>query len=157
MTSSRLANPAFAFRASWLMLLPIWWISARSLRSSSEGCSLDAFSEDQPAQVDRQRQAAGLQTFFPARRVRPHPAGYADCTDSSARRSFLRPQAALGSGFSLQAAFWYQNAMLRASSRTALLRDDFLCCASKSHLSSASSLLLSKMQTVPWFAFWFSF
>ena len=24
----------------------------------------------------------------------------------------LRPQAALGSGFSLQAAFWYQNAML---------------------------------------------
>ena len=25
----------------------------------------------------------------------------------------------------------------------------------KSHLSSASSLLLSKMQTVPWFAFWF--
>ena len=46
---------------------------------------------------------------------------------------------------------------LRASSRTALLRDDFLCCASKSHLSSASSLLLSKMQTVPWFAFWFSF
>jgi len=26
--------------------------------------------------------------------------------------STLRPQAALGSGFSLQAAFWYQNAML---------------------------------------------
>ena len=37
---------------------------------------------------------------------------YADCIDSSARRSFLRLQAALGSGFSLQAAFWYQNAML---------------------------------------------
>ena len=27
-------------------------------------------------------------------------------------RYLLRPQAALGSGFSLQAAFWYQNAML---------------------------------------------
>ena len=27
-------------------------------------------------------------------------------------RYLLRPEAALGSGFSLQAAFWYQNAML---------------------------------------------
>ena len=33
-------------------------------------------------------------------------------TRTVVRPSVLRPQAALGSGFSLQAAFWYQNAML---------------------------------------------
>ena len=69
----------------------------------------------------------------------------------------FRPQAALGSGFTLQAAFWYQNAMLaRVVADCAASRRLFMPRI-KSHLSSASSLLLSKMQTVPWFAFWFSF
>ena len=54
----------------------------------------------------------------------------------------------LGQGSPCKLPFGTKRRCLRASSRTALLRDDFLCCASKSHLSSASSLLLSKMQTV---------
>ena len=41
------------------------------------------------------------------------------------------------------------------SSRTALVRDGFFY--SKSHLSPVPSLLLSKMQTFHWFAFWFFF
>ena len=43
------------------------------------------------------------------------------------------------------------------SSRTALVRDDFFMLCIKSHLSPASSLLLSEMQTLRWFAFRFLF